>query len=61
MERGVSPTEATKQALDPIIQFYPKFSGALVAVNLTGHYGQFNYICKYKKISHMLVKEHISK
>uniref|UniRef100_A0A0B6ZRH8 N(4)-(beta-N-acetylglucosaminyl)-L-asparaginase n=1 Tax=Arion vulgaris TaxID=1028688 RepID=A0A0B6ZRH8_9EUPU len=39
MSQGVYPTQATKLALDPIIQFYPHFSGALIAVNLTGHYG----------------------
>ncbi|BFZ15208.1 hypothetical protein BsWGS_18246 [Bradybaena similaris] len=39
MERGVSPAEAAQLALDPIRKFYPQFSGALVAVNLTGHYG----------------------
>lgn len=56
MERGVSPKEACEIAMSPIIRAYPKFSGALIAVNLTGHYGQcllFNlndlFFCLFKK------------
>ncbi|KAH9513902.1 N(4)-(Beta-N-acetylglucosaminyl)-L-asparaginase [Bulinus truncatus] len=39
MERGVSPDSAAKIAMAPIIQHYPGFSGALIAVNITGHHG----------------------
>uniref|UniRef100_A0A2C9JTX2 N(4)-(beta-N-acetylglucosaminyl)-L-asparaginase n=1 Tax=Biomphalaria glabrata TaxID=6526 RepID=A0A2C9JTX2_BIOGL len=39
MERGVSPDKAAQIAMAPIIQHYPQFSGALVAVNITGHQG----------------------
>ncbi|XP_035824306.1 N(4)-(Beta-N-acetylglucosaminyl)-L-asparaginase isoform X2 [Aplysia californica] len=44
MEYGASPTEAAQKAMAPIIKHYPQFSGALVAVNRTGHYG----ICRYR-------------
>jgi len=39
MEYGVTPEEAARRAIAPIIRHYPKFSGALVAVNKTGHHG----------------------
>ncbi|CAL1538227.1 unnamed protein product [Lymnaea stagnalis] len=41
MERGLSPNEAAKVAMVPIIEAYPSFSGALVAVNLTGQHGAY--------------------
>ncbi|XP_059157847.1 N(4)-(Beta-N-acetylglucosaminyl)-L-asparaginase-like [Physella acuta] len=41
MERGLSPEEAARVAMAPIIQFYPSFSGALVAVNTSGNHGAF--------------------
>lgn len=41
MERGLSPEEAARVAMAPIIQFYPSFSGALVAVNTSGNHGMY--------------------
>lgn len=41
MERGVPPTEAAMLALDPIKRFYPDFSGAVIAVNTTGQFGEW--------------------
>ena len=39
MRRGTSPTAAAQDAIQTIAKYYPKFSGALVAVNATGFYG----------------------
>lgn len=43
MRRGLSPTEAAKDAIETIAQYYPDFSGALVAVNISGGYGAANH------------------
>ena len=40
MRHGMTPTAAAEDALSRIAQFYPNFTGALVAVNITGSYGQ---------------------
>ena len=40
MRQGLSPTEAAREALKRITAFYPDFRGALVAINITGHYGE---------------------
>jgi len=39
MRRGLSPTAAAEEALSRIVKFYPNFSGAIVAANISGHYG----------------------
>ncbi|XP_064637165.1 N(4)-(Beta-N-acetylglucosaminyl)-L-asparaginase-like [Lineus longissimus] len=39
MRRGLDPEAASHAALKRILRFYPKFSGAIVAVNKTGSYG----------------------
>ncbi|XP_029636240.1 N(4)-(Beta-N-acetylglucosaminyl)-L-asparaginase [Octopus sinensis] len=39
MQEGLSPTEATRKALLPIIKKYPNFHGALIAATITGEYG----------------------
>ena len=39
MRHGMSPTAAAEDALSKIADFYPAFSGALVAVNISGDYG----------------------
>ena len=39
MRRGMSPTAAAEDAIQTIAQYYPDFSGALVAVNISGDYG----------------------
>ena len=36
---GASPVKAIKIALSKIAAFYPKFSGAMVALNRDGEYG----------------------
>ena len=42
MERGESPDVAAKIAMSQIAVHYPDFSGALVAVNLSGQHGEQN-------------------
>ncbi|MCL4117845.1 UNVERIFIED_CONTAM: hypothetical protein GTU68_034450, partial [Idotea baltica] len=39
MRSGLSPTEASTSALQRIVEYYPSFSGAVVALNLEGEYG----------------------
>lgn len=39
MRRGNSPTEAAQEAIKEILNYYPTYSGALIAVNTTGYYG----------------------
>ena len=39
MASGMSPTDAAKAALDKISTYYPTFSGALIAISITGEYG----------------------
>ena len=39
MASGMSPTDAAKAALDKISIYYPTFSGALIAVSITGEFG----------------------
>ena len=39
MRSGMSPTAAAEEAIQTSAQYYPDFSGALVAVNVTGEYG----------------------
>ena len=40
MRQGLTPTDAAEQALARINTYYPSFAGALIAVNITGHYGR---------------------
>ncbi|XP_064480861.1 N(4)-(Beta-N-acetylglucosaminyl)-L-asparaginase-like [Ornithodoros turicata] len=39
MRRGLSPTDACREALSRIVRHHPNFVGALVAVNINGTYG----------------------
>jgi len=39
MKHGDTPTEAAQLAIDSIADYYPDFSGAVIAVNKYGHYG----------------------
>lgn len=39
MRRGSSPESAARIAILRIVKYYPKFFGAVVAVNVTGSYG----------------------
>ena len=39
MRRGMTPSAAAQDAIKAIAQFYPTFSGAIVAVNASGSYG----------------------
>ena len=43
MQSGLSPEEAARAALKPIIKKYPDFNGAIVAASVSGQYGK-NYI-----------------
>lgn len=38
MRRGASPEEATQTAISRIKQYYPSFSGAIIAANIKGQY-----------------------
>ena len=39
MRLGMDPTAAVEDALKRINRYYPEYSGALVAVNISGAYG----------------------
>lgn len=39
MKYGIYPTEAAQLAIDTITNYYPDFSGAVIAVNKYGDYG----------------------
>lgn len=39
MRRGSSPTAAAEVAITRIVNRYPEFMGAVIAVNLNGEYG----------------------
>ena len=39
MRQGKSPSEATAEAIGRIMQFYPKFFGAVIAANIQGEFG----------------------
>ncbi len=39
MAAGMSPTAAAQAALDKISIYYPNYSGALIAVSISGEYG----------------------
>ncbi|RUS72283.1 hypothetical protein EGW08_019955, partial [Elysia chlorotica] len=41
MERGAAPEVAAKVAMTPIAEHYPDFSGALVAVDVSGRHGAY--------------------
>lgn len=43
MKYGMEPLLALNTAMAPIIQYYPSFFGAMVAVNSTGTYGTFEF------------------
>ena len=40
MGEGQSPTEAAREVITRIGSFYPEFNGAIIAVNVTGGYGE---------------------
>ena len=40
MRMGISPSKAAEEAIKPIIKYYPKFSGAVVAANVRGEHGK---------------------
>ena len=50
MNRGMSPSSACEQALAPIIKFYPDFSGAVVAANKKGVYGECQHRSVFKPV-----------
>jgi len=44
MKYGMEPSLALNTAIAPIIQYYPSFFGAMVAVNSVGTYGMFTFL-----------------
>ena len=44
MKYGMEPSLALNTAMAPIIQYYPSFFGAIVAVNSVGTYGMFTFL-----------------
>eukprot|EP00794_Sanderia_malayensis_P005437 gene5437-6116_t len=51
MRHGMSPTEASQEALLRIVKYYPKFQGALVAATKQGEYGAASHGWNYFKYS----------
>jgi len=49
MRHGLSPQDACEEALRPIAQYYPRFTGGLICVNKAGEYGAagINWILSY--------------
>jgi len=43
MKSGMSPTEACEEPIKLIAQYYPDYSGGIVCVNKTGHFGAAGY------------------
>ena len=41
MLSGTDPTTALQRAMAPIIQYYPSFRWAMIAVNMRGKYGMY--------------------
>lgn len=39
MRNGKTPSEAAREAILRISRYYPTFSGAVIALNMTGHFG----------------------
>ncbi|KAL7639920.1 UNVERIFIED_CONTAM: hypothetical protein RMT77_009333 [Armadillidium vulgare] len=59
MRRGLSPDDSSAEALQRIIEYYPRFSGAVIALNINGQYGAachnlednvFNFTVGYQTI-----------
>jgi N4-(beta-N-acetylglucosaminyl)-L-asparaginase len=50
MRNGMDPTVATREALDHISLYYPGYSGALVAVNISGSYGKGTLVGEYTRV-----------
>ena len=49
MRNGTSPSQAAQESLDHITRYYPNYSGALIAVNINGSYGEMGeYTCIYQ-------------
>jgi hypothetical protein len=42
MRRGMTPTEAATDAIQRVANFYPKFSGAILAIDKFGNHGITN-------------------
>ena len=40
MRTGSTPSVAAEEAIRPIIKYYPQFTGAVVAANTLGEYGE---------------------
>ena len=49
MRSGTSPSQAAQESLDHITRYYPNYSGALIAVDINGSYGEMGeYTCIYQ-------------
>ena len=40
MRLGLSPADATRKVIERIAKYYPSFSGAVIAVTMSGEYGE---------------------
>lgn len=47
MRNGMSPSDAATDAIQRIVKYYPKFTGAIVAVDKYGNHGLFNIFFYY--------------
>ena len=43
MRLGVSPQQASENTIRRIMKYYPDFSGGVIAVNKTGHFGMVEW------------------
>lgn len=46
MGSGMTPSKAALFSIKPIINFYPEFNGAVIAVNTKGEHGKLSTICE---------------
>lgn len=46
MGSGMTPSKAALFSIKPIINFYPEFNGAVIAVNTKGEHGKLSSICE---------------
>lgn len=46
MGSGMTPSKAALFSIKPIINFYPEFNGAVIAVNTKGQHGKLSSICE---------------
>lgn len=56
MRRGMSPTEAAEDAIRRIMIRYSSFSGAIIAINKTGHFGRAGDVAHFCLTRYLLIE-----